>query len=370
MGARRVGWLFGPWLDLLSFGAPAVGSLLLCAWLSKRGGLDAPLSPLMWLWAVVLVDVAHVYGTVYRVYGVPAELRRRPRLYFGVPALCYAAGVLSYAVSALWFWRVMAYVAVIHFVRQQAGWVALSWRRDAAVPARWRQLDRWLDQAAIYTGTLYPVLWWHGHLPRRFHWFIAGDFARFLPAWLPGLLMPVWLAVGGMWLVRQAHRAAVGQGVNAAKLLVMLGTWATWYAGIMAYDSDVAFTVTNVTVHGVPYMLVVWRWHRAGTFETSARTFETSALKKSGTSFLAVAGSLLVFYLPLGLAAVLEEGLWDRLVWHDHPMLFPLPDWNLGTVGLVLLAPLLSLPQSTHYLLDAWIWRSGENPDLGRRLGL
>jgi hypothetical protein len=32
--------------------------------------------------------------------------------------------------------------------------------------------------------------------------------------------------------------------------------------------------------------------------------------------------------------------------------------------------PLLALPQATHYLLDAWIWRVKGNPELARRLGL
>jgi hypothetical protein len=32
--------------------------------------------------------------------------------------------------------------------------------------------------------------------------------------------------------------------------------------------------------------------------------------------------------------------------------------------------PLLAVPQATHYLLDAWIWRTGAaNPGLAERLG-
>ena len=52
-------------------------------------------------------------------------------------------------------------------------------------------------------------------------------------------------------------------------------------------------------------------------------------------------------------------------------MLFPLPQFEPAAGLLVFLVPLFALPQSTHYLLDAWIWRVGpKNPDLRRRLGL
>ena len=79
----------------------------------------------------------------------------------------------------------------------------------------------------------------------------------------------------------------------------------------------------------------------------------------------------LLFLLPLLALAFAEEGLWDRLVWHDHPMFFPLPELFPPSWLLVLLLSLLSLPQSAHDLLDSWIWRVGpQNPELRRQLGL
>ena len=41
---------------------------------------------------------------------------------------------------------------------------------------------------------------------------------------------------------------------------------------------------------------------------------------------------------------------------------------DLGAVALSALVPLLSLPQTTHYALDGFIWRKRGNPDLGRLL--
>lgn len=347
-------WLLSPAFDLAAFLLPPLVSLAACAALAAAGALDQPVGPVPWLLAVVLVDVAHVYATAYRVYAEPAELRRRPVLYATVPLGCYAVGVALHAVSSLTFWRALAYLAVVHFVRQQAGWIALSRHRDGALPLRWRRIDRLLDDAAIYAGTLYPLLWWHAHLPRRFHWFLEGDFAGGLPPALVRALAPVYLALGLLWLLRQVHRALVGHGIHVGKALVMLGTWATWYVGIVALDSDLAFTLTNVLTHGVPYLLLVWRYRTARHEPDQPRTVRSFAL----------------FYAPLAVAALLEEGLWDRLLWHEHGMLFPLPSVEPSAAALTLLVPLLALPQATHYLLDAWIWRMAQNPGLARYLGL
>src|SRR5207302_1887136 len=75
-GAMR--WLFSPALDLAAFLLPPLLYLLTCGSLFATGGLYRPLSPALWHFAVVAVDVAHVFATAYWVYADPAELRRRP----------------------------------------------------------------------------------------------------------------------------------------------------------------------------------------------------------------------------------------------------------------------------------------------------
>ena len=123
--------------------------------------------------AVLLIDVAHVYATGFRVYFDPAELRKRPWLYGLTPLLALAIGAAIYSESSVWFWRLLAYLAVFHFVRQQYGWVAL-YRSRGKEQGR---LGKWIDSLAIYMATIYPLVYWHAHLPRNFWWFLQGDFA-------------------------------------------------------------------------------------------------------------------------------------------------------------------------------------------------
>jgi hypothetical protein len=58
--------------------------------------------------------------------------------------------------------------------------------------------------------------------------------------------------------------------------------------------------------------------------------------------------------------AYLEEGLWAGFIWREHLAVFKpfsyLPPLNDGGI-LALIVPLLSLPQSTHYVLDGFIWK-------------
>lgn len=338
------------------FGGSAVLAFALLLAGYRDGSLLGPAPPWLFLVSIVGVDVAHVWSTAFRVYLDPVERTRRAGLYLGIPLAAYVVGVLLYSLSSALFWRVLAYLAVVHFVRQQYGWVAL-YRKKMGNGSR---LDRVLDDAAIYSATLYPLLYWHAHLPREFEWFIAGDFIPGLPAGAVRALFPVHVALTAAYVLRQAQLWLTERPISAGKNLIVATTWLTWYVGIVVLDSDYAFTVTNVLVHGIPYLAFVWVHGRARFAESA-----------DGIGRVFRPGAWPLYLMPLLLVAWGEEWLWDRLVWHDHATLFPGPELGPGPVALALLVPLLALPQATHYLLDAWIWRvRPENPGLGARLGL
>jgi len=348
-------WLVSARWDVGVFGGSAALAAALLAYGRWSGQIELPVPPWLFLLAVVGVDVAHVWATAFRVYLDPAERERRAGLYAGIPLACYVAGVLLHSVSGALFWRVLAYLAVVHFVRQQYGWVAL-YRRRLGVRNR---LDRVLDDAAIYSATLYPLLYWHAHLPREFEWFVNGDFIPGLPASAAQVLLPVHLAISAAYIGRQLQLWWTGRPVSAGKNLIVASTWLSWFTGIVVFDSDYAFTVTNVLVHGIPYLAFVWRYGRARWRD-----------QPSGTGRFFTPRAWPAYVGVLLAVAWVEEWGWDRVVWHDHAILFPGPDVVLTGALLALVVPLLALPQSTHYVLDAWIWRvRPENPELAQRLG-
>jgi hypothetical protein len=333
-------WLFGRRTDLAVFGGPALAAALLVIVGRALGIANGETPPVLWLAAVLGVDVAHVWSTVYRTYADPVERARRWRLYLFAPVAVYAAGVALHAGGGgALFWRVLAYAAVFHFVRQQYGWMAL-YRRRAGESA-----GRLLDSATIYLATLGPLIWWHATPSRHFHWFLPGDFALGLPP----RLGDVALALEAAALVAYAGRAILqglqGQAIPWGKHLLVFSTAACWYGGIVAFDSDYVFTVTNVLIHGVPYVALIWR---DGAVRHRGRRGLVPFLFEAGWPAI---------YAALVAIALVEEGLWDGLVWHDHPQFFGSWGWALGPGALAWLVPLLALPQGVHYLLDGFIWK-------------
>jgi hypothetical protein len=338
-------WLFSAPIDLGVFLGSA-GVALAALWIGARAGVLNDRTP-EWTWipAVLLIDVAHVWGTGFRVYFDTDELKRRPWLYTLVPVIGLLLGVALYSEGALVFWRVLAYLAVFHFVRQQYGWVMLYRARVGEHD----RFGRWLDTSAIYLATLYPLIYWHAHLPRRFWWFLENDFAA-PPAFslLEHVVQPIYWIVLAAYVLRSAYRWLRTHEVNPGKDIVVLTTVVCWYTGIVIFNSDYAFTVTNVIIHGVPYLGLVY-WY--------ARTHRPQA----GTPYRFLTRGPIPFLATLWLIAYVEEMLWDRGVWHDRAWLFG-AGWELGSFK-TLLVPLLALPQLTHYILDGFIWRRKSNPN-------
>jgi hypothetical protein len=337
-GARRDLWIFG-----MSFALPL--GLVGLAWLLGLPNRDLP----EWgfLAFVVAVDVAHVYATLFRTYFDRQELERHRLRYWGLPLAAYLAAAALWSVSPLTLFRALAYLAVWHFVRQQAGWVALY--RARAGDKRWR--TRLIDSAAIYAATLFPLFYWHvAPESRRFSWFMSGDFLA-LP--LAEALLPwattAWATALAVFAVEQLREAWRSRRLQVGKSLLVAGTALTWYVGIVATNGDFEFTVTNVLPHGVPYLALLYLYARERRRE-APDLFGSRLLAGGVGAFVAIC---------LGLAT-LEELAWARWVFRDHAALFG-EGHQLGRLAVGALVSLLVVPQAVHYALDGLLWRRGDS---------
>jgi hypothetical protein len=219
------------------------------------------------------------------------------------------------------------------------------------------RLGRAIDAAMIYAATLYPLIVWHCRLPRAFWWMREGDLARGLPERVAGAAGILYLAIIAAYLANAVASARRGV-INAVKHAVVITTAACWYAGIVATNSDYAFTVTNVFIHGVPYLVLVFFYARAAAAEAP-----------TGASARLLTGGVIAFVATLWLVAYVEELVWDRAVWHDRPWLFGGDGaGDPGATIRAVLVPLLAVPQLTHYVLDGFLWRRASNPRLARLL--
>jgi len=301
--------------------------------------LNHEVSSLWWVALVLCIDVSHVYSTLFRLYWDRPTFHRYKRTLIIIPIVALFAGIALHYYSAMVFWRILAYVAAYHFVRQQYGFLRLYSRRDPS-----SRTTRIIDTVAIYSATLYPLAYWHLHLTGQLSWFIAGDFISIQSVPADNVLLIVYLATLALYIGKEAYQYMRNGFVNIPKNLIVAGTYASWYVGIVLFQGDLVFTLLNVVAHGIPYMGLIWIYGE----------------RKAGHTFPFTWRGVAVFAGVLLLLAYFEEGLWDLFVWKDHTDVFPFFTTLPGISNHVLLSvvvPLLVLPQVTHYVLDGFIWR-------------
>ncbi len=344
-------WLKSPAFDLTFLLAPAFVSVFVAFVFARGLGHSTGVPLWAWLVFIVGIDVAHVYSTLFRTYFNAGERRENQALLALIPLGVWCLGVGLYAAGPLVFWRTLTYVAVFHFIRQQYGFLRLYCRNESE-----SKLDRWLSSGAIYLTTFYPMAYWHAHQPRNFHWFIEGDLFTGLPVWVSDVMGWFSMVVLVLYFGNEALKVYRGRSWNLPKNLVVLGTALSWYVGIVQFNGDLIFTITNVVSHGIPYLALVWLYgERQKNAPNSPPIYGkiSYAWFFSRRSIPLYIGLLLVF-------AFFEEGLWAGLVWREHLEVFgvfrELPEITARDT-LAWLVPLLTLPQATHYVLDGFIWK-------------
>lgn len=348
-------WLGSRQFDLAFIIGPGLAVAVLAFILGGRPEVTGSLPLWVWLLLIVGVDVSHVYSTLFRTYLSREDFAEFRTPLILIPICVWACGVVLYALGPLIFWRTLAYIAVFHFIRQQYGLVRLYSRHENP-----SQFERWIEGGVVYLATLFPIVFWHTHQPRQFNWFVEGDFVQGVPAALGFVVGFFYLVVAIVFLFLQLRSFLRGQNVNVPKNLVILSTALTWYIGIVLFDSDLIFTMTNVVAHGIPYMALIWIFKAKKTKQESGglageRSSRFAPLHAGSPGIHAV-----LFIGFLLLLAYIEEGLWAGFVWREHLEAFgwfaklPAVETELWLTWLI---PLLALPQATHYILDGFIWR-------------
>lgn len=354
MKSRAQPWLYSWRMDLSFILLPPFLVLLAIILFPDVFGEGVEMREWQWLLFVVLIDVAHVYSSLYRTYIDKVTVKAYRRELVVYPFLLWIAMVMLYSMGAQLFWRCLAYLAVFHFIRQQYGFLRLYQRKETLL--RWK---RRLDTITVYGITGLPILYWHLRYPRQFNWFVKGDFLGVdVPA--AGILIKIlFLILVLVYIVGEIRFVRMNSFFNWPRNILLAGTGIVWYLGIVQFNGDMTFTLFNVVAHGVPYIALVWIFGRKKYVEKPVGN------KSVNRKYFTFSG-LSLFLGIVFLFAYVEEGFWNSLVWNEHKELFPffagLPHVLTDDV-LTLLVPTLSLPQVTHYMIDAFIWKMKDDRD-------
>ncbi|WP_292009598.1 hypothetical protein [Chryseobacterium sp.] len=293
-----------------------------------------------WLFLIVFVDVAHVYSTLFKTYFVKKEIQSRKLLYWGIPALSLVLGLIFYQLGSHVFWSALALVAVFHFIRQQYGFMRLYARFE---PNNWKKE---LDGLAVYSATIYPMLYWF-KTPRAFTWFVENEFVwlKNLPDYI-NFITVLYFMILFVWIIKTGWEIFKTRTFNFPKIALIVGTYLSWYFGIVYFNNDLVFTFLNVISHGIPYIALIY---------IKEIQQKDSDQLKGLSAFKSTLGIFLFIAVILGFA-FFEEFLWEILVWQEYFSF----DFYLSISWFQLLIPILVVPQLTHYLLDGFIWKNSK----------
>jgi len=347
---KKQPWIFSPLVDIPGIvGIPFIIAAIVL-FFPDFFATHEEVSPLFWILLVMGVDVSHVYSTLFRTYFEPVTFTRHRHFLLLLPAVVWFSGIILYTFGALLFWRVLAYLAVYHFIRQQYGFLKIYMRNE--------NKDSWLYKYAvclIYFITGIPVLIWHCSPDRIFFWFVKDDFISlhfsFLIPYLKGVLALLVL----IYVVAEIRSIVQNRNINLPKNLLLFGTLISWYMGIVYFNSDLVFTLFNVLSHGIPYMVMIWIYGNKKSVQPVTPKWYKFLFRWPG---------IFAYISIILLCSFTEEGLWDSMIWKEHTSYF---NW-FGFIPVItsqallaIVVPLLSVPQISHYIIDGYIWRLKED---------
>ncbi|MCP4520233.1 MAG: hypothetical protein GY827_00815 [Cytophagales bacterium] len=361
-------WLFSRKIDLLWLGLPVWLSWVFCFLLPQE--IHQFKMPI-WAWAIFIlgIDVSHVWSTIWRTYFDKQEFKSHKKTLILAPICAFVGIMLITQVSTFFFWRILAYIALFHFIKQQYGFFAL-YRAKYKHKINHRFLK---DKFVIYFSMLYPVFHWHLNGNRLFNWFINGDFVTLKSYLLQlgltesffiyfnGIANTIYWLILIIWLIEEIYQCKKHKlELPFGKIIWLFGTGMNWYLGIVYFNSDIAFSVTNVVAHGIPYCILVFIYVEKKKELVQQKSF---TIPKWVLHISMMLIAILIF-------AFVEEYFWDLFLWREKTAFF-------GTIlhyptqvikdplGQRLVIALLSIPQVTHYIIDGFIWKNNDkNPFL------
>ncbi|UII33097.1 hypothetical protein LVD17_04555 [Fulvivirga ulvae] len=359
-------WIFNKSIDLWVLGFPVWLTWLVCFVLPDH---TLQQSMPLWFWVVIIlgIDVTHVWSTIFRTYLDKEEFHTHRKLLISAPLIgLFVFFILAFFSTAL-FWTALAYLAVFHFIKQQYGFMQI-YRAKYGFLNFSRRIS---DKTAIYVGMLYPVFYWHINHDRHFNWFIDGDFLNIssllgnVSFWNDSALqitnqtcILLYFFILGFWLYEEIslHKKH-GHRFPWGKVLWILTTAGNWYLGIVYFNSDLAFSLTNVVAHGVPYMALIFFY------------VEGKKQAKSKARQIRVVVNVCLMVLVMFVLAFGEEYMWDMFLFREneaffgHMLSYPFDVAETSLMQAMALAA-LSVPQVTHYILDGYIWKAKTNPHI------
>lgn len=338
-------YFFSPKIDLLAF-CSFIPIYFLFLLIDKTQVIQLPKNPpfLFLLWGWIIVDGSHVYSSLLVTYGDKDMYRQLKTYMWGIPlVIMVTAFTLSYIGKAQYFYYLLAYSAMIHFIRQEFGWMKIASKLDSSTP-------KWLyytDVCTSYSMTILPLLWAIRDTVVA-QWYRPGDVFG-VPLVVAEWALKCFWPIVSVFLLANAYHTFKTKTFNSSKMLVFLNTLFGWYIAKTFTTNPYLAGWFFIFHHGLPYYFIVFKTERVSS--------QYNWVKSIGKFKFPIMylGCVLVFYLFL----MAHSG--NSFVYalkKSHPIFFSL----VYCISI--------MPQLTHFILDGMIWKKkyglvggvGKNP--------
>lgn len=357
-------YIISPMADFVGFALPLAFSFAIMARSCHVDKVSVPL--LWWIPLGICIDVAHVYGTLFRTVLDSHATRQNWALYLVAgPGLLLVALLVNVCLGTQVGWTLLAYYAMFHFAKQPYGVLCLYKVRMGERDADDHIWDYW----TCMCGAFIPFLLMHAQedSKAKLRWFNEQE--DFLFRLAPTLQIPLYIVnvvVPLVWLARLLlRRQRQGTPLNKGKLWIMATQYVIWTFGTS--DHLLTSLAFHNVCHGITSMVLVWHVvrHRLAAW----RLEHPSTMKwvdKANEAALATPWRYIFVMVALATA---EEFCWDVFV--NQEMLpdkgFHLPDFTERQKAVA--TSVLMWPQLSHYFLDCFIWKLAlKNPGLREAL--
>lgn len=368
-------WALSRRFDTLGFVMPIFVAFLLVPLTRSVPDSEVPL--IYYVPLVMMVDVAHVYGTLLRTVFDSEATAANFSIFVKAPVFLFIITFLIIVIGGEELaWTLLAYFAIFHFMKQPFGILCLFKARMGDFDPSQHRIDYW----TCMTGALCPVLLDHCRLratvcDRDFclplvraddeymKWFNNGEKYLFrLPAAARSPIWVIYAVVPLLWLANICRRRFHGCRFNPGKVWIMLVQYVSWYVGVVGKHEVRALAFVNL-FHGVSSMVLVYVVVQRRYATLRAKRPESMCWRdRLCETLVSSPWVYIIFMVVLG---VLEDGAWEVFFYQRYlpDMGYRLP--KIDGLERALVMALFMQPQLIHYFLDAYIWRMvPRNPGL------
>lgn len=291
-----------------------------------------PKQPPIWFFILgwTLVDGSHVYSTFLVSYADESMFTKLKTVFLGVPLALLVSGFLfQYSGDPTYFYYFLAYLAMIHFIRQEYGWMKIATHFDSSSP-KWL---KHLDITTSYAMTILPMLWYTRKTEKAF-WYQSGDLVS-TPDFLSSISLPLFWFVVMVFLCANAFHIYKTRTINISKCLVFINTFFGWYVSRVFVQNTYLAVWLSIFHHGLPYYFLVFKAERVSR---KIKILESIGNYKYPLMYLSCAA---VFYLFL----------------HAHSGNHFVQKLEENVVLKSVIYAIAVMPQMTHFILDAFVWK-------------